>query len=70
MCNCYIYDTDKNPIKKNDREKVHTQNKKGTSERYAYIYRWADFSREYAMHGFWFLATIYYKTMLILSLSS
>ena len=53
-----------------EKKLVHTQNKKGTYDRYAYIYRWADFSREYAMHGFWFLATIYYKTMLILSLSS
>ena len=28
MCNCYIYDTDKNPIKKNDRDKKYTHKTK------------------------------------------
>ena len=27
-CNCYIYDTDKNPIKKNDRDKKYTHKTK------------------------------------------
>ena len=35
-----------------EKKLVHTQNKKGTYDRYAYIYRWADFSKQYAMHGF------------------